>query len=190
MPKLRTFDEHLQLYTAFAHAVSTFEATTWDRISARCTAFDEVSLLAAFERAQIRARPHGYPISRLVAALPDPLPLPVRVIAGMSTLVQTGIAFGFELTQLVPAMREAAWRPSATSALSQSARRYSEADYAVNHSLDALSGPSLGVRAAIHAAGAAVLYHDFLSDHDFAISYEVVAPELSFAELERRAIGV
>jgi hypothetical protein len=190
LPKPRSFDDHLQLYTVFAFAVSEFDASTWIRIRARCAAFDEVSLLAAFERAQIRARPHGYPVSSMAAALPDALPFPLRLLAGASAVFQTGVAFGFELTQLIPQLREPACALPPTSAISPRAVRYGEADYRINHTLDSLPGPSLGVRAAIHAAGAAVLYHDFLSDRDFAVSYEVVAPELSFAELERRAIVV
>lgn len=124
----------------------------------------------------------------MAAALPDGLPFPVRLLANASTAIQTGLAFGFELTQLVPQWREPAWAPPRTSAIGPRAARYGEADYRVNHALDSLPGPSLGVRAAIHAAGAAVLHHDFLSDDDFAVSYKIVAPELSFAELERRAV--
>lgn len=190
MLKPRTFDEHLQLYTAYARAVSSFDVATWNRIRARCAAFDEASLLAAFERAQLRALPHRSPTSRPLAEWPHPVPFPLRMLAGVSTVVQTGIAFGFELTQLVPEWREVAFNPPRAGTDNPRLARYGEADYLVNHALDLLDGPALGVRAAIHAAGAAVLVHDFLTSHDFAISYEVVAPELSFAELERRAIGV
>ena len=186
----RTFDEHLKLFSAFAVAVSSFDEAAWNRIRARCVTFSDESVFAAFERARIRALPYGFPGSRLPADLPLSFRVFTTVVAGVSTVVQTGLSFSYELTQLFPEMREAAWSPSKLKNARPELVRYAHAHHLLDSTLDSLPGPSLGVRAAIQAAGAAVQFHDFLEDEDFARCYAVVAAEISFADLEHRAIIV
>lgn len=186
MTRQQTFDERMEIYLVFANAVAAFDAAAWQRIIARCDAFDEAAILPMFERARLSAVPHRIPTSRMHSFAPISFRVFAGVLSGALEVLQTSIFLTYELSQQIPALRDGKRVPRSKSTGNARLDRYIDADIEVEIALSEHASSSPTAMAAVRAAGAAVLRHGFLSDADFARSYFAIAPEISFVELESR----
>lgn len=176
----RTFDEHVQLFVAFAARVAALSPAAWDRLRLRCVDLDDSAFRALIARADLAARPYRLwlppGVRRRVGA---------RLIAGLSRVVQMSIAIGCEVVaEFEVAHAPETGIPSLTrSKGNQSTAACVEAHVLIESTLAPFTQTNPGLITAVRTAGQAVLRHDWLERAAFDAAYGLVEAEIPFADL-------
>jgi hypothetical protein len=181
----RTFDDHVKLFDAYSARVALLEPAAWQRVRQRCAALNGPEFQALVRRALLAAKSHEVFIPDAARQL-----VSIRVIAGVSWFVQTSIAFVGEVTAefaaAAPGAPEPPWQRT-TSTGNARTDLYIDASSRIETALMPYVKSDPGVVTAVHAAGHAVLRHDWMSPATFDAVYGFMEPEIPFAELERSA---
>lgn len=176
----RTFDDHVDLYAAFAERVAKLPAAAWERLAARCTELDGSSFQTLLARARVFAHPFAAPLRK---GDQNEVGKAIASVAGVG-IAGLGLAFEFarELSEVAtkepnePLVRK---QPTGTAQRD----RYVDASFLLDNTLASHERVHPGLATTVRAAAQAVLRHDWMSPEDFASAYAVMETEVPFAEL-------
>jgi hypothetical protein len=178
----RSFDQHVALFVAYAARVAQLPPAAWDRLQLRCAALNGPAFRSLVNRAHLAAKPYKLWLPRTTKPSGS-----LRAIAGVSRVVQTSMAFAFEVAAEFEASdphASASAKPRAGSTGRPRTDAYIDATFSIESALEQLQRTDPGVATAVRAAGQAVLRHDWLTQSDFEAVYAFVEPEIPFADLE------
>jgi len=180
MNQRRSFDEHSQLFVAYAARVAALSPSAWDRLRLRCADLDDSAFRSLLRRARLSAKPYELflpPAVRSRAAF--------RVIARASRTVQVSIAIAGQIAaEFEAAGSQRSAVPRNTRSTGKRATHDSvDAYFLIESTLTSLERSNPGVVTAVRAAGQAVLHHDILDQADFDAAYMLIEPEIPFASL-------
>jgi hypothetical protein len=178
----RSFDEHVGLFVAYGARVAQLPPASWDRLRLRCANLNGAAFRSLLSRAFLAAKPY-----ELWVPEPAHRGRSLRVIAGVSRIVQTSLAVAAEVAAEFEASARhppdaPRRRPRSTGQLTTDA--YIDANFLIESALTPIQRGDPGVATAVRAAGQAVLRHDWLARTDFEAVYALVEPEIPFADLE------
>lgn len=182
----RSFDEHVQLFAAYGARIAQLPPAAWDRLRLRCTDLSGPSFRSLLRRARLAAKP--YEVYLLKAARVPGLP----VLAGASRVFQTGLALAFEVAAEfdMPDPRAPGPPPRRTESTGDpTTDAYVDAFFLIAAALAPIRRTDPGVAVGVHAAGQAVLRHDWLAPADFEALYAPIEPDIPFADLEPPSSG-
>jgi hypothetical protein len=179
----RTFEEHLALFAAYADAVASLPASSWERLARACASLDGDSFRAVLKRGRLHAK--AFNMMEQFAGRSRM----AKAIAAVTTATITGIGVTSELVGEFEAQAPSASIPSYESSTDPESAKYVDAWFAIEAAIHSSTGRHAGVAAAIRAAGQAVLRHDWLSAETFAAVYGFVESEIPYATLERGGGG-
>jgi hypothetical protein len=183
----RSFDEHVQLFAAYSARIAQLPPASWDRLRLRCADLNDHAFRALLRRALLAAKPHELYIPEPARGIPL-----LRVIAGASRAVQTGLALAFEFAAEfdAPDRRAPDPPPRRTQSTGDSTTdAYIDATFLIWAALASVRRTDPGVAVVVRAAGDAVLRHDWLPRADFNALYAPIEPEIPFADLEPPSSG-
>ena len=180
MNQRRSFDEHVQLFVAYAAHVVALSPSAWDRLRLRCADLDDSAFRSLLRRARLAAKPFEPFIPQAFRRV-----VAFRIIAGASRTVQVGMAIA---GQVAAEFDAAGSRPSdvprhAHRTGKRATNDYIDAKSVIESTLTSFERTNPGVVTAVRAAGEAVLHHDWLDQADFDASYMLIEPEIPFANL-------
>jgi hypothetical protein len=181
----RTFDEHVALLVSYGARVAQLTPGSWERLRRRCAGLNGPEFGSLVRRALLAARPYEM-------WLPSRPTASVRAISGASRVVQTGLAFAFEVAAAfdVSDSRGIPSRPlRARSTGKPTTDAFIDAWFSINSALTPFQQTDRGLVTVVRAAGQAILRHGFLSPVDFDAVYGFVEPEIPFATLEMSSNG-
>jgi len=176
----RSFDDHVDLYAAFAQRVSALSPAAWERLAARCEELDGSSFDAVIRRARVFARPYTAPLE---SNSQNGVGKAISAVAGVGI---AGIGIAFELArELGDVFATTPDEPLARTRTTGTARndRYVDANFLLENTLKEHDRAHPGLSTAVRAAGQAVLRHDWMQPEDFRSVYAVMEPEIPFADL-------
>jgi len=183
----RSFDEHVGFFITYGARVAQLSAASWNRMRVRCADLNDAAFRSLLRRAFLAAKPYELWLPEAAQRVRT-----LRVIAGVSRLLQTSLAIAGEAA--------AEFEGSTPAAPDQPPRRtqstgspridaYIDANFLIESMLAPLQRTDPGVTTAVRAAGQAVLRHDWLLRADFQDAYALVEPEIPFADLESPSSG-
>ena len=176
----RSFDDHVDLYAAFAQRVSALSPEAWERLASRCAALEGSTFDALIGRARVFARPYTAPLeSNTVGGVG-------KAVATAAGVGITGLGIAFELArELGDVFSRTPDAPLSRKQTTGSARndRYVDASFLLENTLTRHARAHPGLATTVQAAGQAVLRHDWMPPEDFIAAYAVMEPDIPFAEL-------
>jgi hypothetical protein len=176
----RSFDDHVDLYAAFAQRVSALSPAAWERLAAKCAALDGASFQALLGRARVFAHPFASPLRQ---ENQNEFGKAIATVAGAGI---AGLGLAFELARelgevVTKGPNEPLTRKQPTGTAQRD--RYVDANFLLENALAMHERAHPGLATTVRAAGQAVLRHDWMSPADFASAYAVMETEIPFAEL-------
>lgn len=170
----------MQLFAAYCAHLAQLPPAAWDRLRLRCADLSGPSFRSLLRRARLAAQPYELP-------LPEAAGAPrIRVLAGASRAVQTSLALAFEVAAEfdMPDPRSPDPPPRRTQSTGDpTTDAYIDAFFLITAALAPIRHSDPGVAVAVHAAGQAVLRHDWLPSENFDALYAPIEPEIPFAAL-------
>jgi hypothetical protein len=176
----RSFDDHVDLYAAFAQRVSALSPAAWERLAARCADLEGSSFDAVIGRARVFARPFTAPLE---GNSQNSVGKAISAVAGVGI---TGLGIAFELArELGDVFATTPDEPLVRTRTTGTARndRYVDANFLLENALREHDRAHPGLATAVRAASQAVLRHDWMPPEDFRSAYAVMEPEIPFADL-------
>jgi hypothetical protein len=178
----RNFDQHVALYVTYGDRVARLPTVAWERLRVRCAALNGPAFRSLVSRALLAAKPYEVWLPRPTTVSPG-----LRAIVGASRVVQTSLAFAFEVVaEFEGSSQQASCSPRPRTRSTGRARTdaFVDASFLIESALAPLQRTDPGVVTAVRAAGQAVLRHDWLTVSDFDAVYSYIEPEIPFADLE------
>lgn len=181
MHQRRSFDEHAALFVEFGNRVSRLTPEAWNRLSARCAAFNGPEFSALLARTALGATPYKLPI-------PSPVRdrLSLRIIAGATRAVVTSMFFAGEVATEFERVTNSPPLRRTTSTGNPVTDAYVDAAFLIESALAPRNRSQPGVATVVRAASQAVLRHDWLPPEDFEAVYKYIEPDIPFDELRRQ----
>jgi len=183
----RSFAEHVQLFAAYGAHVAQLRPASWDRLRLRCVDLSGPTFRSLLRRARFAAKPQELYLSKSAQRVTS-----LRLIAGASRVVQTTLAFAFEVAAEFDTSDSHLPEPPPRRTHSTSdptTDRYIHATFLIGAALVPIQRTDPGVATAVYAAGQAVLRHDWLLRADFEALYAPIESEIPFASLEPPSNG-
>jgi hypothetical protein len=181
MDDRRSFDEHVALFDAYSTRIAQLDPPAWQRVRERCAALNGPEFHALVRRALRAAKPYEMKLPEAARQL-----VSIRVIEGVSWLVQNGIAFAGEVAAefaaAAPGQPEPRWRRTKSTGNART-DMYIDASSRIELALAPFEKSDPGIVTAVRAAGRAVLRHDWMRPVSFDAVYGFIEPEIPFAEL-------
>jgi hypothetical protein len=179
----RSFDQHVALFAAYAGAVAALSSESWNRLTTECAPLEGDSVSAIVRRARLGAKPTNVLESLAVYSRVT------RWISVGSTAVVVGIHVAVELLAEFDQSQPSPSRRRSPTTSPSTEETYIDAWFSIQSALESKPPPHPGLAAAVHAAGQAVLRHDWLLPTTFADVYRFVESEIPYQDVERLANG-